>query len=76
MLEGLEPIKNRVFYCKVDLLKKDLEPKDYQILLEAIADTDKWSAKGLQTALRMRGVTLADTTIAKHRNQTCNCFKG
>ena len=49
MLEGLEPIKNRVFYCKVDLLKKELQPKDYQILLDAIADTNKWSAKGLQT---------------------------
>ena len=76
MLEGLEPIQNRVYYCKVDLMKKELEPKDYQILLEAIADSDKWSAKGLQTALRLRGLILADTTIAKHRNKTCNCFKG
>lgn len=76
MLEGLEPIKNRVYYCKVDLLKTELEPKDYQILLDAIADANKWSAKGLQTALKMRGLTLADTTITKHRNQTCNCYKG
>lgn len=76
MLEGLEPVKNRVYYCKVDLLKDELEPNDYQILLDAIADDKKWSAKGLQTALKMRGVTLADTTIAKHRNQTCNCYKG
>ena len=75
MLEGLEPVQNRVYYCKVDLLKKELEEKDYKILLEAIADADKWSAKGLQTALRVRGLVLADTTIAKHRNHTCNCYK-
>ena len=75
MLEGLQPLKNRVYYCKVDLLKTELEEKDYKILLNAIADSDKWSAKGLQTALRLRGVTLADTTIAKHRNKTCNCYK-
>jgi hypothetical protein len=75
MLEGLEPTKNRVYYCKVDLLKKELDTKDYQILIDAIADADKWSAKGLQTALRTRGVILADTTITKHRNQVCNCFR-
>lgn len=75
MLEGLEPITNRTFYCKIDLLRKELEPKDYEILLAAINDTNKWSAKGLQTALRSRGVVLADTTITKHRNQLCNCFR-
>lgn len=75
MLEGLEPIKNRAYYCKVDLMRKDLDEKDYQILLDAINDPDKWSAKGLQTALRVRGVILADTTIARHRNKTCNCYK-
>lgn len=75
MLEGLEPTTNRAYYCKVDLLKKDLETKDYQILIDAIADVDKWSAKGLQTALRTRGVILADTTITKHRNKVCNCYR-
>jgi hypothetical protein len=75
MLEGLEPAKSRVFYCKVDLMSKELEEKDYKILLQAIADTDTWTARGLQNALKLRGVTLADTTIAKHRNKTCNCYK-
>jgi hypothetical protein len=75
MLEGLEPTTNRAYYCKVDELSKELEPKDYEILTNAIADRSKWSAKGLQNALRARGVSLADTTITKHRNQLCNCFR-
>lgn len=76
MLEGLEPIKSRTYYCKVDLLKNRLDPADYAILLDAIADTNKWSAKGLSTALKSRGVILADTTITKHRNNICHCPKG
>jgi len=76
MLEGLEPSQNRSFYCKVDTLKDELEPKDYQILIDAIADTERWTAKGLQNALKRRGLSLADTTITKHRNKLCNCFRG
>ena len=76
MLEGLEPNKNRAYYCKVDLLKNELEPKDYQILIDAIADAERWTSKGLQTALRGRGLILADTTITKHRTQVCNCYRG
>jgi len=28
MLENLEPIKNRVYYCKVDILKDELSDED------------------------------------------------
>lgn len=75
MLEGLTPLANRVYTCKINLIKDELEPNDYQILLDAIADSKLWSAKGLSTALKTRGVTLADTTITRHRNKVCNCFK-
>ena len=75
MLEGLEPLKNRVYTCKVELMQEQLDAKDYQILLDAIADSVRWSAKGLSNALKTRGVTLADTTITRHRTQVCNCFR-
>lgn len=75
MLEGLEPVRNRNYSCKVELLREELEPSDYEILLTAIADPDKWGAKTLQNALRLRGVYLADTTIGKHRRKLCACFR-
>jgi hypothetical protein len=75
MLEGLEPPKNRTYYCKVELLRDELEPSDYLILLSAIADTEKWPAKTLQKALAQRKVKLSDTTIGKHRQQVCACFR-
>ena len=76
MLEGLEPPKNKSVYCKVDLTLQDLDEKDRAILTEAIADVDKWGARPLSNALRDRGVNLADTTIGKHRNKNCSCFRG
>lgn len=75
MLEGLEPERHRLYYCKVELLRAELEPSDYEILQTALADRDKWGAKTLQKALRKRGVMLADTTITKHRQQLCACFR-
>lgn len=75
MLEGLEPPKNRIFTCKVDLLKETLEEADYKILLQAINDKNRWPAKTLQAALRERGLSLADTTISKHRQQVCACYR-
>lgn len=75
MLEGLEPAKNRAYTCKVELLRGQLDAEDYEILLTALADTQKWGAKTLQKALRERGVLLADTTITRHRQNACACFR-
>lgn len=74
MLEGLEPVKQK-FSCKVKTLSEELEKKDAEILMAAIADFRKWSAKGLQTALKARGVVLADTVITRHRQKLCRCFQ-
>jgi len=76
MLEGLEPPENLVYSCKVDLLKHDLSPEDYEILLTAVYDTRKWGAKTLQKALRERNISLSDTVIGKHRHKQCACFRG
>lgn len=75
MLEGLEPKKNKSVYCKIALVMDTLDQKDQKILTEALEDKDKWSDKGLSTAVRERGLSIADTTIAKHRRRICACFR-
>lgn len=75
MLEGLEPAKSKAEYCKVKQTLETLDDKDTKILLDALADKDRWSDKGLSTALRQRGLSIADTTIAKHRKSACACFR-
>lgn len=75
MLEGLQPKKNKVYSCKVDLLKEELSEADYKILMDAIDDKNKWQNKTLSRALLERGLKLADTTIGKHRNKECACYR-
>jgi hypothetical protein len=75
MLEGLTPPKNRAVYCRIDQLLAEMSAEDKQILIDAL-DSPSWSANALSTALRQRGVSVADTTITKHRNKTCACYRG
>lgn len=76
MLEGLTPPKSKSEYCKIEQMKSELSEKDYKILLEAIANAEAWGAKTLSNALRAKGVSVADTTITKHRKKICACFRG
>lgn len=75
MLEDLTPPPHRLLTCKVALVLADLNEKDRAILIDALADTDKWGHNPLARALRARGVELSDTTIAKHRSGDCRCGK-
>lgn len=75
MLEGLEPPKNKAVYCKIALTLEQLDEADKTILTNALEDVEKWGAKTLSNALRTKGLSLADTTISKHRNKTCACFR-
>ena len=75
MLEGLEPPKNKSVYCKVADVAKTLEEGDRTILMDAVDDRN-WGARTLSTALRLRGLSIADTTISKHRNKGCACYRG
>jgi hypothetical protein len=75
MLEGLKPPPNKAYYCRVSQVLSELDQADQEILDQAIADYRSWPAKTLQNALKERGLTLADTTITKHRNQLCACAK-
>lgn len=73
MLEGLKPPPNRAYYCRVSQVLADLDQTDSEILTQAIADDHSWPAKTLANALRERGVSLADTTISRHRKKICAC---
>ena len=75
MLEGLTPPKNRAVYCRIADLAAEMSDTDKGIFMTAIEDREAWSANSLSTALRQRGVSVADTTISKHRNQACACFR-
>lgn len=73
MLENLEP--TRTLRCKVRTTAATLESKDSKIFLEAIADTEKWSDKGLSVALSGRGVKISNEAIGRHRRQLCACYR-
>jgi hypothetical protein len=75
MLEGLTPPKNKAVYCRIEQLMADMTPEDKKILTDALANTSGWSSNSLSKALRQRGVSVADTTIAKHRGKTCACYR-
>ncbi len=73
MLENLEPTKK--YRCKVKSTADSLESKDSKIFLEAIADTQKWSDKGLSVALSGRGVKISNEAIGRHRRELCACYR-
>lgn len=75
MLEDLTPPKNKTFFCKVEQLSVELDDIDSKIFLSAINNQAQWGARTLSNELRKRGVEIADTTIAKHRNKGCNCYR-
>ena len=75
MLEGLTPPANAAVYCKVDQVLQTLDEADKKILSDAIANKDLWPAKTLSKQLRLRGISMADTTLSKHRANTCACYR-
>lgn len=75
MLEDLQPPKNKSHYCKVDVIHSELSPEDGKIFMEAIDTPGLWGARTLSTELRKRGLEIADTTISKHRNKGCACYR-
>lgn len=75
MLEDLQP-EARVFPCAVRTMWESLEPNDQVIFAKAINDLDAWSNKGLERALKARGLAITETPIRKHRIGKCSCQVG
>ena len=73
MLEGLKPPPNRTYYCRVSQVLAELDQADKEILTQALNDIESWPAKTLSNALRERNLSLADTTITRHRQLICQC---
>jgi hypothetical protein len=76
MLEGLTPPKNKSESCKVEQVLSKISEADQAILIEALDNQLLWPHATLSKAIRQRGLSLADVTIANHRRRTCACFRG
>jgi hypothetical protein len=71
MLEGLQP-PNRLPACKVRTILESLEPKDQEILIKAIADSE-WPTVTLAEQLTKRGLIISESPLRKHRAKRCSC---
>ena len=72
LLSGMTPPTKRSS-CKVRTLIATLEPKDAQILEQALADVHLWPARTLQNALSERKIIISDISIGRHRKGQCSC---
>jgi len=72
LLSGLTPPVKKTS-CKVRTTLERLEPKDAQILEQALADSHQWPARTLQNALSERGIIVSDISIGRHRKGQCSC---
>ena len=76
MLENLKSaVAPRRYPCAVKTFYDSLSEADQQILMSVLSDPNV-SHKGLEKALREQaGITIADTTLARHRQGFCSCSK-
>jgi mRNA degradation ribonuclease J1/J2 len=74
MLDGLTPYGKQLT-CRVRSVLEELDEKDREILIAAIANSKTWQARTLENSLRERGITISDTSITRHRQGHCSCLK-
>jgi hypothetical protein len=75
MLEGLTPPVRKNYVCKVDFYLSTLKSADVEILRKAVENQEAWPARTLSDQLKTRGVSIADTTITRHRRALCACYR-
>jgi len=68
-LKPLQPEKG----CKVARIAQQLDEADRQIYLDAIGDTETWSAYALEIALKQRGISVSNDMLMLHRKGACRC---
>lgn len=71
MLEGLQPPK-KLPACKVRTILASLEPKDQEILKNALSD-DNWPHSTLTHELNKRGIRISEQPVRTHRLGRCSC---
>ncbi len=76
MLENLtKALQPRKYSCAVRTFYESLSEADREIFMSVLCDMSV-SNKGLEKALKEQaGVTLADTTLARHRQGHCSCSR-
>lgn len=77
MLENLTAAvkAKRRYPCATRIFYDSLNEADQQILMDLLTDNNV-SNNALSKALREQaGITLADTSIARHRQGLCSCSK-
>lgn len=75
MLDGMKPPKSKIHRCKIATTIEELEASDSEIFAAAVIDSRTWPAQTLATELRVRGLTISDGSIHKHRKQICACYR-
>jgi hypothetical protein len=76
MLETLkDALQKRKYPCAVKTFYNSLNELDQDILMSVLSNPSV-SHSSLEKALKAQaGVTLADTTIARHRQGRCSCSR-
>ena len=74
MLENLTPLASSKG-CRIGSILAELDEKDRKILVDALADTGRWSSHGLMVALKQRGIEVSIHPIINHRRGICKCSK-
>ena len=75
MLEGLkaQKVSRNTRPCKIMQIAEGLDEADRLIYVEAIEDTENWTAFALEQALKSRGIWVSNDTIQNHRRGVCPC---
>jgi hypothetical protein len=73
MLLNLKPSNFQGEGCKVTRTAQKLDDEDRKIFLDAINDSETWSAHALDIELRKRGIVCTNDTIMAHRRGVCRC---
>jgi len=59
--------------CKMSKIIDTLEDTDRTILLDVLADENRYSTYGIFRGLREAGVVIGYATLDRHRKQLCPC---
>jgi hypothetical protein len=71
MLENLQLPHNKRS-CRTRSVLQTLNPLDYGILMEALAD-DAWTSRQLSISLANLGIKISRDSIDRHRTGNCSC---
>jgi hypothetical protein len=73
LILNIKPATSRDSQCKVMRTAQQLDDEDRKVFLDAIADSETWSAYALDIELRKRGILCSNDTILYHRRGVCKC---